>query len=89
MKNRYLEITFRRGRAFTAYLYLPRPAEAKVSSTLVEEKGLKVDLDAAGALLGIEITAPAKVGLADLNLLLRRFGQPDLLAEEWAPAQAA
>jgi hypothetical protein len=48
-----------------------------------------VDYDAAGAAMGIEITASAAVRLEDLNALLRQLGQPALPQEEWAPARAA
>ena len=89
MTKRYLQITFRRGNPFAAYLYLPRPAGAKVARTLVEDLGLRVDLDAQERILGIEITAPKVVQIEDLNRLLHRFGQPALAAEEWRPALAA
>lgn len=89
MKSRYLEITYLRGKPIAAYLYLPRRAGAKVRRTAVEEMGLKVDFDEDGTVMGIEITAPAVATLPIINDLLRRLGQPDLPAEEWAPARAA
>lgn len=57
--------------------------------TTSEEMGLKVDYDDRGAVMGIEITAPSVATLPVINGLLRRLGQPDLPAEEWAPARAA
>ncbi len=89
MKSRYLEITYLRGKPIAAYLYLPRRAGAKVERTTTEEMGLKVDYDDRGAVMGIEITAPSVATLPVINDLLRRLGQPDLPAEEWAPARAA
>jgi hypothetical protein len=47
------------------------------------------DYDTGGAPMGIEITAPAAVGIERINAVLKRLGQPELLAEEWAPASAA
>lgn len=89
MKSRYLEITYRRGKTMSAYLYLQGRSGAKVARTTVEDQGLKVDFDAAGKVMGIEITAPSLVTMADLNALLGRLGQLPLEPEEWAPAQAA
>jgi uncharacterized protein YuzE len=89
MKHRYLEVTFRRGKPLAAYLYMPREAGARVARTADGGLGLRVDYDAAGAAMGIEITAPAAVRLEDLNALLRQLGQPALPQEEWAPARAA
>lgn len=89
MKNRYLEITYRRGKPIAAYLYLPRRQGAKVERTVAEAMGLKVDFDDQGSAMGIEITAPSVATLPVINDLLRRLGQPDLPAEDWAPARAA
>ena len=89
MKHRYLEVTFRRGKPLAAYLYMPRKAGVRVARTADGGSGLRVDYDAEGAAMGIEITAPASVRLEDLNALLQRLGQPELPQEEWAPARAA
>jgi uncharacterized protein YuzE len=89
MRHRYLEVTFRRGKPLAAYLYLPRAADAKVASTQDAGRGLHIDYDSAGVPIGIEITAPAAVTVDDLNALLATLGQPELPAEEWAPASAA
>jgi hypothetical protein len=32
MKQRYLEVTFRKGKPFAAYLYLPRPAGSEITA---------------------------------------------------------
>jgi hypothetical protein len=89
MKHRYLEVTFRKGVALAAYLYLPRPDGARVTRTVDEGSGIKVDYDEADVPLGVEVTAPAGLGLADLNVVLQRLGQPALDHGEWAPARAA
>jgi hypothetical protein len=62
---------------------------AKVARTADEGRGLRVDYDSDGSPMGIEITAPVAVPLADLNALLAKLGQPALAPEEWAPANAA
>lgn len=89
MKERYLEVTFRRGRALAAYLYLPRKAHAKVVRTACETKGLRVDFDQDGSPMGIEITSPVSVTVDDVNAVLIRLGQPGLPGEDWAPLRAA
>jgi len=89
MKHRYLEVTFRRGKPLAAYLYLPRPSGSKAVRTTDAGHGLRVDYDVNDAPVGVEITAPAAVGLGDVNALLSKLGQPELLPEEWAPAVAA
>ena len=89
MRQRYLEVTFRRGKALAAYLYLPRQPHAKVVRTSDEGHGLKVDFDVGGAPMGIEISGPGLVGVEQLNAVLVRIGQPQLPLEEWAPLRAA
>ncbi len=89
MKHRYLEVTYHRGRPLAAYLYLPRASSAKAVRTEDAGHGLHVDYDEHGSAMGIEITAPTAVELADVNAVLRELGQPPLTAEEWGPAPAA
>jgi uncharacterized protein YuzE len=88
MKQRYLEVTFRKGKPFAAYLYLPRNSGVRVARTLDAGHGLRVDLDDQGTPMGIEITAPAAVTAAELNAVLARHGVAVLDAEEWAPLAA-
>jgi hypothetical protein len=47
-----------------------------------------VDLDDAGAPMGVEITAPAAVTAPELNAILMKHGVAALAAEEWAPLAA-
>jgi len=86
---RYLQVTFRRGRPFAAYLYLPRRPGEKSHSAVREEAGLVVDLSRSGKPIGIEITAPAALSLAALNRVLRRLGQPGAKRTDIAPLRAA
>ncbi len=88
MKQRYLEVTFRKGKAFAAYLYLPRGSGARVERTLDAGHGVHVDLDENDAPMGIEITAPSAVTVAELNGVLVRYGIAALDDEEWAPLAA-
>jgi hypothetical protein len=89
MKQRYLEVTYRKGKPFAAYLYLPRGTNAKSARTEQGGSGMRVDFDANGNPIGVEITAPSVVTSTQLSELLQRLGQPPLGSDEWAPLQAA
>jgi uncharacterized protein YuzE len=88
MKHRYLEVTFRKGKPLAAYLYLPRPVGAKAVRTTDAGRGLRVDFDAQGTPIGVEITSPALVTVAQLNELLAPLGVARVEPEEWAPLAA-
>jgi hypothetical protein len=88
MKHRYLEVTFRKGKPLAAYLYLPRPTGAKAARTTDAGHGLRIDFDAQDTPIGVEITAPALVTVAQLNAVLAPFGVAHLEPEEWAPLAA-
>lgn len=88
MKQRYLEVTFRKGKPFAAYLYLPRAIGARAARTVDEGLGVHVDIHEEGAPIGIEVTAPGAVTIADLNAVLVRHGLSPLSDEEWAPLAA-
>jgi uncharacterized protein YuzE len=89
MKQRYLEVTYRKGKPFAAYLYLPRAARARSVRTEDGGAGMRVDYDAQGDAIGVEITAPAHVSAENVSKLLERLGHPPLGREEWAPLVAA
>ncbi len=88
MKHRYLEVRFRKGTPLAAYLYLPRPPGAKAVRTTDAGQGLRVDFDAKGTPIGVEITAPALVTVSQLNELLVPLGVARLEPEEWSPLAA-
>ena len=89
MKQTFLEITFRHGRPFAAYLYLPRrPGERSYRSRRVEP-GLVIDLNRQGRPIGIEITSPSAVSVATINRVLRGLGVPVLKKADLAPLVAA
>ncbi len=88
MKQRYLEVTFRKGKPLAAYLYLPRPPRAKAARTEDAGHGIKIDFDAVGTPIGVEITAPSATNVARLNEALARFGLDQIADDEWAPLAA-
>jgi uncharacterized protein YuzE len=89
MHDRYLEVTFRKGRVVAAYLYVPRPPGAQSVKTEEVAPRLLVDRNAAGELIGLEITAPHQVTGDVINAALKRLGQPPMDAAELAPLRAA
>ena len=89
MIERYLEVTFRRGRPIAAYYYLQRETNQKSVRTRRVEPGLVIDFTADGQAIGIEITTPAKVSLAALNAVLRELGHPLASQAVLAPVLAA
>jgi uncharacterized protein YuzE len=88
MKQRYLEVTFRKGKPFAAYLYLPRASGARAARTSDAGNGVRVDFDEGNVPIGIEITAPGAVTITELNAVLARHGLAALPEEEWAPLAA-
>ena len=89
MKEPYLEVTFRRGRALAAYYYLPRRPGQKSYKSVPVGPGLVVDLTRTGKPIGIEITAPSLVSQASLNRVLRHFNLPLVKAGDLEPLRAA
>jgi uncharacterized protein YuzE len=89
MKDLYLEVTFRHGRAMAAYLYLPRQVEEKSVRTRRVEPGMVIDFGASGNPIGIEITAPGQVSLDAVNQILLDLGAPPVTGEDLAPLLAA
>ena len=88
-EDTYLEVSFRQGQPFAAYLYLPRRRGEKSHRTRRVEPGLIVDFSRSGLPIGIEITAPSLATATVLNRLLRELGQPPIRRSDLAPLRAA
>jgi hypothetical protein len=88
MRSSYLEVMFRHGRPLTAYLYLPRSPGDRSDHVEHAGSGLLVDYTADDKPIGIEITAPAQVRIAELNRLLAALHAPSLTKEDIAPLRA-
>lgn len=89
MKEPYLEITFRHGRALAAYLYLPREGDEKSARTEEATPGLLIDFAADGRPIGLEITAPNRVSADTINRVLADLGLATLSDADLAPLRAA
>ncbi len=88
MKQRYLEVTFRKGKPLAAYLYLPRRPGAKAARTSDAGRGVKIDYDAREIPIGVEITAPSAITIDELLALLAALGIDQLDRTELAPLAA-
>jgi len=89
MRSSYLEVTFHRGRPLAAYLYLPRMPGDRSDHVEQAGSGLLVDYAANGKPIGVEITAPAQVGIEELNRVLADLHAPAVTNEDVAPLRAA
>lgn len=90
MTERSLQITYRKGRAFSAYLHLSHHTGEKSARTVPSPDGLLVvDYAANGRPVGVEITAPLAVPLERLNGLLTNLGEAPLTEEDYRPVRAA
>lgn len=90
MTERSLQITYRKGRPFAAYLYLSRVTGERSARTEASADGLLiVDFAADGRPIGIEITAPGAVTLDRINDVLRHLAQTPLPEVEFDPLRAA
>ena len=88
MSNRYLEITYRKGKAVAAYLYLPRRPREKAKKTTKAAEGILVDFGKGGRPIGIEITAPQHVSRQAINQVITQLNLPPFADEELAPLLA-
>ncbi len=89
MKQRYLELTFRNGKAIAAYLYLPREADDVSERTEKRDGGFLIDFAADGRAIGIEITSPGTLSINPLNRALADVNQEPASRDELAPLVAA
>ena len=90
MTERSLQVTYRKGLPFAAYLYLAHETGEKSARTVASADGLLVvDYAAGGGALGVEITAPQAVPLERVNALLVELGQLPLTEQDYRPVLAA
>jgi hypothetical protein len=88
MPKPYLEITYRQGKPFAAYLYLDRRPGDKVERTERHGEWL-IDFSADNRAIGIEFTRVGAVDLVGLNRVLETVHQPTLSTTDLTPLSAA
>jgi len=89
MKDVYLEVTYRRGSPWAAYLYLPRKRGEKSDHCVEVEPDMVLDINTDGKLIGIELAAPELVTLEAINGVLEEYGFEPLDASDLKPLLAA
>ncbi len=89
MKQIYLEVTYRDGRPYVAYLYLPRKPKEKRHKCRRVEPGMILDINKSGELMGVELTAPTMVTLEAINKVLKEYDLGPLKESDLAPLRAA
>lgn len=89
MKDVYLEITFRKGKAIAAYIYLSRKPGATTNLSKKIMDDIIADYDSEGILIGLEITSPHKVNSTDINSILVSHNAQPVSEQELAPLKAA
>lgn len=89
MSNVSLQVTYRKGKPFAAYIYLPRAPGQKSTRTEEVSPELLIDYAADGSPLGIEIVSPGYVTEDEINRAFDILGIGRPTAAELAPLRAA
>ncbi len=84
MSQAYLEGTYRKGRPWATYYYLPRRA-GDHSVRTEERDGLLIDFARDDRAIGIEITSPQQVNLFQVNQVLAGENQELLGQDDFRP----
>ncbi len=88
MQDTYLELTYRRGKLFAAYLHLPRYQSDEVVRSQKVAEGLVVDYAEGDHPIGIEIVSPSIVSPDAVYRLLQELHCEQVSKEELAPLLA-
>jgi len=89
MSDRYLEVSYRHGKPFAAYLFLPRRPGDRSARTERFGETLVIDYADDGRAIGIEIIHPQAVSSDEINHALAHVNQSPLAQSELAPLRAA
>jgi uncharacterized protein YuzE len=84
-----VQVTYRKGRPFAAYIYLQRKPGQKAARTEQVSSEVLIDYAADGSALGIEIVAPGHVTLAEINEAFDRIGLERPEPRDLEPLRAA
>ena len=89
MKSFSLQITYRKGKPFAAYIYLASKTGQKSVRTESVTQDLLIDYAEDGTPIGIEIVSPGYVSIDEIQSIFDRLGfnKPD--SAELEPLKAA
>ncbi len=85
MNDRYLEITFRRGKPLAAYLYLTGKKGTWCTKTIKIDERLIADYDQDGVPIGLEIISPATASVQQIKDALEKIDVEPIDENELAP----
>lgn len=74
MKTLSIQITYRKGKPFAAYIYLPHERGNKSVRCGELQPGLIVDFDAEGKALGIEVITPTATSIDEVQQVFEELG---------------
>lgn len=89
MKTISLQVTYRKGQAFAAYIYLDRRPGEKAVRTEEMTTDILVDFAEDGRPLGIEVITPEAVSIEEIFHVFDRLGLVRPAESELEPLQAA
>ena len=89
MKTVSLQITYRKGKPFAAYIYLSHRCGQKSVRTEAITEDLLIDYAQDGTPLGIEIVSPGIVGIDEIQGVFDRLGLGRPEPVELEPLNAA
>ena len=93
MRDRYLEVTFRKGRVLAAYLHLPRALGVISTRSERVAPGVVADYGPDGALIGFEVPRPRHQTGETHAVVYRTLGAAGIVGssarEEVAPLASA
>ena len=90
MTERSLQVTYRKGKPFSAYLHLSHQTGEKSARTVPSIDGLLViDYGQNGKAIGVEITAPSTVPLDRVNRVLADLGEAPISEHDYLPVRVA
>ncbi len=89
MKTVSLQITYRKGKPFAAYIYLSHRREQKRVRTEAITEDLLIDYAQDGTPLGIEIVSPEIVSIDEIQSVFDRLGLSRPEPVELKPIKAA
>lgn len=84
-----LQVTYRKGRPFAAYIYLQAGPGQKSARTERVSPEVVIDYSADGTPLGIEIISPGHVSLEEINEAFDRIGVTRPEPSDLEPLRAA
>ena len=89
MSTLSLQITYRKGKPFAAYIYLGRSPGTRSARTEQVGPELLIDYSADGSPIGIEIISPGYVTEEEINAVFDRLRLERPSPAELAPLRAA